>query len=264
MSLIVESQSLEHLNSALASDVHALLISGVAGVGLRTIAAQLTSPTIIVEPKLKTSTSTVPQIGVEQIRELYESTRGKSSARTTVLIDDIDKMSVPAQNSFLKLLEEPGSSIRFIVTSHHPERLLPTIRSRLQHIVIASDNSSTAVLLKTISDSQMQKQLDFLAKGLPAELSRLMHDEAYFRSAIAEATIAKKLVEGSVYERLVVLSKEKLDRPSALRVLERTINFLQLSRPTRQSVLRQERMLAAYGAIEQNGNVKLQLTFAMV
>lgn len=264
MTLIVESTSIKRLQDALSSEAHAILLSGPIGVGLKTIAAQLTSPTILVQPELKTSASTIAQISVERIRKLYDETRTKSATLQTVLIDDIDAMSLPAQNSFLKLLEEPGSSIRFIVTSHHPERLLPTIRSRLQHVVIGVDTTLTESLVGEIADVQKKRQLNFLAAGLPAEIYRLMNDEMYFRNTIFEVTLAKKIVEASVYERLVLLSKEKIDRSSALRILERALLFQQMSSVNKQSAYRQRRLLAAYESIEQNGNVKLQLAFAMV
>src|SRR3989339_404069 len=40
--------------------------------------------------------------------------------------------SIPAQNSFLKLLEEPPSNVQFILSTNNKNGLLPTIISRVK------------------------------------------------------------------------------------------------------------------------------------
>ncbi len=50
------------------------------------------------------------------------------------ILDDVERMSVAAQNHFLKTLEEPISNTLFILVTESPNQLLPTIRSRCQKI----------------------------------------------------------------------------------------------------------------------------------
>jgi len=50
------------------------------------------------------------------------------------LIEDADRMRLPAQNHFLKTLEEPPSKTVFVLITEAPRRLLPTIRSRCQPV----------------------------------------------------------------------------------------------------------------------------------
>ncbi|MBN1296137.1 DNA polymerase III subunit [bacterium] len=52
----------------------------------------------------------------------------------TVILDDADTMLVPAQNSLLKILEEPPGNALIILIVRNPSGLLPTIRSRCQPI----------------------------------------------------------------------------------------------------------------------------------
>jgi DNA polymerase-3 subunit delta' len=47
-----------------------------------------------------------------------------------VIVDAIDDMNRAAANAFLKNLEEPPANTLFLLVSHAPGRLLPTIRSR--------------------------------------------------------------------------------------------------------------------------------------
>ena len=75
-------------------------------------------------------------IRVEDIETLIEASmfRPVEGGKRVVLIEDADRMNEPAQNRFLKTLEEPPSQTVFVLLSEWPRRLLPTIRSRCQAI----------------------------------------------------------------------------------------------------------------------------------
>lgn len=73
-------------------------------------------------------------ISVDQIRELLgklQQTANQSGAKV-VWLHDAEKLSVTAANALLKTLEEPTRDTYFIVTPERVERLLPTLRSRMQ------------------------------------------------------------------------------------------------------------------------------------
>lgn len=72
------------------------------------------------------------QIKIDQVRELSDflnigSHRGK--LRVT-LVHPAEDMNDHTANALLKGLEEPPAGAVFLLVSHHPSRLLPTIRSR--------------------------------------------------------------------------------------------------------------------------------------
>lgn len=71
-------------------------------------------------------------INVEQIRALGATFALKPtySSRRVVIVDAIDDLERGAANALLKSLEEPPSGTIFLLVSHAPGRLLPTIRSR--------------------------------------------------------------------------------------------------------------------------------------
>jgi DNA polymerase-3 subunit delta' len=75
-------------------------------------------------------------ITVEQVRSLQRlfATTSSMSPWRVVLIDSIDDLERPAANALLKSLEEPPPNSLFLLVSHSPERLLPTIRSRCRHL----------------------------------------------------------------------------------------------------------------------------------
>ncbi len=71
-------------------------------------------------------------ITVEEARRaarFFEQTSGNGNWRI-VLLDTADDLNRNAANAILKILEEPPKMAMFLVLSHHPGRLLATIRSR--------------------------------------------------------------------------------------------------------------------------------------
>ncbi|MGK6319893.1 DNA polymerase III subunit delta' [Sphingomonas sp. DT-204] len=72
-------------------------------------------------------------IPIAQVRALQPmlATKPALSGRRVILIDAIDDLERPgASNALLKNLEEPPAGTIFLLVSHAPGRLLPTIRSR--------------------------------------------------------------------------------------------------------------------------------------
>lgn len=75
-------------------------------------------------------------ISVDQVRELAEFL-GLSSHRSglrIVLLQPAEALNAASANALLKMLEEPPAGVLFILVTHNPQRLLPTIRSRCNKI----------------------------------------------------------------------------------------------------------------------------------
>lgn len=69
---------------------------------------------------------------VEEVRRtsaFFGMSAGAGGWRVAI-VDAADDMNVNAENALLKILEEPPANGLFILVSHQPGRLLPTIRSR--------------------------------------------------------------------------------------------------------------------------------------
>lgn len=71
-------------------------------------------------------------IGIDFIREVRNkvSRHPYEGVRPAVIVFQAHLATVQAQNSFLKLLEEPPGSTLIILVTEYPDRLLPTITSR--------------------------------------------------------------------------------------------------------------------------------------
>lgn len=113
-------------------------------------------------------------IPIAQIRALLPmfATRPTYSERRVIVIDAIDDVERPgASNALLKSLEEPPAGTIFLLVSHAPSRLLPTIRSRCRLLRFAglADEDVTRVLreaLPTADDIEIAA-LVAIADGSP-------------------------------------------------------------------------------------------------
>ena len=61
------------------------------------------------------------------------------TGRKIYVIHHADQLNVSAANTLLKFLEEPQSEITAILLTDRMHALLPTIRSRCQHLSLASN-----------------------------------------------------------------------------------------------------------------------------
>jgi DNA polymerase-3 subunit delta' len=117
-------------------------------------------------------------IGIAQVRalqSLFASTPGLSPRRI-IIIDAIDDLERGAANALLKNLEEPPADTTFLLVSHAPGRLLPTIRSRCRLLRFSAlDGADTAAVLRTAlpdADEQEIATLVAVSGGAPGAALR--------------------------------------------------------------------------------------------
>lgn len=275
MTLVINDHSKTLLDAAMRHQAHALLLTGPVGVGLATIAqhaAKATNAHIITvlpekDEKVNLEKGTIT---VQSIRRLYDLTRTTEPAGRIIIIDYAERMAVPAQNAFLKLLEEPTVGTRFMLLSHDPSVLLPTIISRSQQVDIrpvTAQQSDELLAREGVTDPVKRSQLLFIAAGLPAELLRLIRDDAYFAARAELVKDARVFISGSLYERLLIAKKYKDSRPQALILLEDAMKQLRKAIATNgdaapMRLLRRFEQL--HKRISEQGNVRLQLSAAVV
>lgn len=254
-----------HLDAFASHPMHALLLHGQKGVGLKTIALEYASKlgqsAVIreVDPDEKGT------IAIETIRGLYALTRSQRDTPLVFVIDDAESMGREAQNALLKLLEEPSRNVYFILTSHHAQVLLATITSRVQKIeVLPIPHEASKALIHKDLEPALQAQILFLASGRPAEITRLQTDEAYQARQIKYTKDARKYVESSIYERLLLSAEYAGDRATVLQYLESLSSLLMFMALEKQQVdvmPRLEAIESTRQRITQNAHIKTQLAY---
>lgn len=152
---------------------------------------------------------------VDQIREMQKrlTTRPTLGSRRAVIIDPADDMEKNAANALLKSLEEPPAGTFFLLVSHRPARLLPTIRSRCRMLRFPAlpDEQIARLLAERAPEADAQTRaaavaaasgspgaaLDFVEQDLGrlgAIMERIAHDgdpQFELRGKLAEAIGAR-------------------------------------------------------------------------
>jgi DNA polymerase-3 subunit delta' len=117
----------------------------------------------------ESGTELARSISVDQVRGLQRlfATTASMSPRRAVVIDAIDDLERNAANALLKNLEEPPPDTLFLLVSHSPERLLPTIRSRCRLLRLAplDDDAMTSALEAALPDADEEEIAALVAIG---------------------------------------------------------------------------------------------------
>lgn len=246
---------------------HALLLTGEEGVGLGTVARRLAESVgakaqlLLIVPDEK---GTIP---IEVIHELYQQTRSRrNDEKLAVLIDDAESMSRPAQNALLKLLEEPVEGVHFILTTHHLERILSTILSRLAKLRIRMvDRASSETVLDrygTDLPAQKRQQMLFIASGRPAYLRRLLDDDDLFEQQAVVVRDARTMLGNDTYEKVRLAYRYDKNRQQALRLVSMMFNLLKYTafeQGSSEAVLSSAKLEEAANALEHNGHIRTHL-----
>jgi DNA polymerase-3 subunit delta' len=130
-------------------------------------------------------------IRIKQIRAMQRRliTRPTMGSRRAIIIDPADDMEKAAANALLKSLEEPPVGTFFLLVTHRPARLLPTIRSRCRTLRFPdlSDDALAALLAEA---------------GLPSDPAAIAAAEGSFGAALrfAEQDLAPlaRVIDGLI------------------------------------------------------------------
>ena len=117
---------------------HSYIFSGIKGVGKYTFAKDF-AKCILEDSMMQDYYELGPDgksIKVAQIRELQNVINIKPtfSKKSVYIIDDADLMTIEAQNSLLKTLEEPPEYAVIILIVHNERSVLSTVKSRCINI----------------------------------------------------------------------------------------------------------------------------------
>lgn len=189
---------------------------------------------------LEKDSGTARNISVDQIRGLQRLIQSapSMSSRRVVVIDSADDLERGAANALLKNLEEPPADMLFLLVSHAPGRLLPTIRSRCRTLRFdpLSDDAMRTIM-RQADDALAPDELDALVRvgeGSPGQALRF----AGLAIADMEQALAAIAIDGDPGNRQrLMLAKSlasKAARPRYEAFLERAPAFIAATARQRQ------------------------------
>lgn len=185
---------------------HAVLLTGIAGTGKRTLARLLacallctdegkkpcmqckgcrraqamTHPDLLL-PAVKEKERTIK---VDDLREIIRalSYHASEGMRRVVLIENAQRMTAQAQNALLKSLEEPDAETVFLLTASGETGLLPTVRSRCRVVRVQpwSEEKIVSALVNRGLEASRARELASLCGGSLGAAIDMDGDEHYF------------------------------------------------------------------------------------
>lgn len=276
MATLISRGNEEAISTYLRSPTHALLLVAPKGFGkskvLRHICSQIlevSGESIDKDYRFWLIENPEGSIGIDEIREIKGFLKLKQSSKKdkrVVAVIDCQKMTLEAQNSLLKLLEEPPSNTHIIMSTSNTESILPTIKSRVQ-IIQLQPNSKDELIKHFVSLGHQVSDVErayLMTGGLFDNMEKLLEGE----SEDSSFTLAKTIISSDAYQRLITvdgLSKDKQRASELLYALRRT-TLAGLRTPTKNYKQTQKlhRALRAVNRCEEqiaksNPNLKLLL-----
>lgn len=122
------------------------------------------------------------KITVAQVRELMDFVNLSTHRHgmRVILIHPAEAMNPNAANALLKTLEEPAPSTLFILVTHNPQQLLPTIRSRCHKIEMNLPPFEQA--RRWLADQGVMEAEIFLSQAGRAPLRALTLNDADYQA----------------------------------------------------------------------------------
>jgi len=167
-------------------------------------------------------------IKIDQIRDLISEMkmRGVEEGRKIYVLRHADRLNIASANMLLKFLEEPDGEVTAILLTEQIQSILPTIRSRCQHIKF--QKISRDVLVKKLVEEGVTQTMAATVSMVTNELETaifLANDEAF---AHARKTVLKLIeaIRKNVHEAILCVHddwlpsfKEKSEMEQALDLL---------------------------------------------
>ena len=208
-------------------------------------------------------------IKISQIRDLIKHSQNFSKENVITIINYADKMQESAQNSFLKLLEEPIENHYIVLTSENKGALLNTILSRVQEIELRSPSKLEFDKLFDIEktkDEKKNQQIKFIANNRPYKLIELK-DEDNLNHNLEIFMDARKFINEITVDSFKLIKKYSEKKEDLLELLDAILiilNSLMIKKPSRELSDKILLCVDVIKKIENQKNAKIQLLRLMI
>ena len=161
------------------------------------------------------------EIAVADVRRglaVFGSAAGAGGYRVCI-VDSADDLNASSANALLKLVEEPPARSIFLIVSHAPQRVLPTIRSRCRRLLLQPlDEAALRAALRSLgptwAELEEERIIDAvsLGEGSVRRAIQMLDEDA--TALIGEVSALLEALPGVDLKRVLALA-ESLARRGA-------------------------------------------------
>lgn len=162
---------------------------------------------------------------IDQLRELQRwlSLRPYEANYKVAIIRRFHEAKPTAQDAILKTLEEPPKNAILILTTEHPDQLLPTIISRCQVMnlrPLSFEETENALLSTTNMDRDQIPLLARLSGGRLGWAIRVTEDEKELELRQTAIELLEEALTGNRRQRFTLADTLSKDKPLFLHILD--------------------------------------------
>jgi len=166
-----------------------------------------------------------PSVRIRHIREVQQflSLKPYQGEIKAVVISEAEKMTIPAQNAFLKTLEEPPAHSLIILSCQNEDQVLATIISRCQIIKI---NSKYQIPIDQKQINNYQLLITNLSKAKVGERLKLI--EPYEKTRDEAIKFCQEMI--IILREMLIKQNSPLDNSQLIIMIksfQQSLNFLQ-------------------------------------
>ena len=138
----------------------------------------------------------------------------------TLVINDAHMLTIAAQNSLLKTLEEPNKTSVLILVTNDTGRILPTIKSRVQQLSFSLvGDSEMGAMVKDIADDASKEEYLLYAMGRPGLLQELLAQSDSVDRYRKYAQMFGKVRKGTINDRFKIAEELARDTVALMETL---------------------------------------------
>jgi len=239
-SILMHERTKKQLQLFVEQPSHALLITGLPGSGKNYLAQH--TAVLLLGLKSITDLANYPyfihlsrqedkqEISIDAARQLIQrlqlKTPGSQGIRRVVIIEDAQLLSDEAQNSILKVLEEPPSDTVIMLTAPSNRSVLSTISSRAQRLeVLPVSLKDAAEYFDSRYGNESVQSAWNLSEGAMGLMIALL-DESKNHPLKSAVDDVRTLLKQDTFERLISLDKLSKDKESLAVFLDAMLRVL--------------------------------------
>ncbi|MCE4224783.1 DNA polymerase III subunit delta' [Methylobacterium sp. C25] len=129
-------------------------------------------------PGAKTLPTKISVDAARKALDLFGETAGGEGGHRVCIVDSAEDLNANSANALLKMIEEPPPRALFLIVSHAPGRLLPTIRSRCRKLA-----------LRPLEDEQVEAVID----SFPPPFVQPAADDVARAAALGEGSVSRSV-----------------------------------------------------------------------